>query len=71
MDDTMTVTEAEDKAKALRADGRLVYQISLERWVELFGDHGLTIFKDLQESNDGHVRCVFYYNSLVFLECEL
>lgn len=67
----MTATEAEDKAKALRADGKLLYQLSLTQWVELFGNHGLTIFNDLQESNYGHVRLVFYYNSLFFLECEL
>ena len=67
----MTVTEAQDKAKALRADGKLVYRIPLERWVELFGDQGQAIFDELQESNYGHVRFVFYYNSLFFLECEL
>lgn len=62
----MTVTEAEDKAKALRADGKLMYRISLERWVELFGDQGQAIFDELQESNYGHVRFVFHYNSLFF-----
>lgn len=51
----MTATEAEDKAKALRADGKLLYQLSLTQWVELFGNHGLTIFNELQESNYGYV----------------
>ena len=55
----MTMTEAEDRAKALRIDGKGVYQISLERWVELFGYHGEIIFHELQESNYGHVRFVF------------
>lgn len=67
----MTVTEAEDKAKAMRVDGKLIYQIPLERWVELFGDQGRGIFNELPESNYGHVRFVFYYNSLFFLEYEL
>ena len=55
----MTMTEAEDRAKALRTDGKGVYKISLEQWVKLFGIQGQTIFDELQVSNYGHVRFVF------------
>ena len=55
----MTMTGAQDRAKALRTDGKGLYQISLEQWVELFGTQGQTIFIELQESNYGHVRFVF------------
>lgn len=55
----MTMTEAEDRAKALRTDGKGVYQIPLEQWVELFGIQGQTIFDELQESNYGHLRFLF------------
>ena len=55
----MTVTEAEDRAKALRTDGKGLYAISLEQWVELFGNQGQMIFDELQESNYGYVRFVF------------
>ena len=55
----MTVTEADNRAKALRTDGKGVYKISLEWWVELFGIQGEDIFDELQESNYGYVRFVF------------
>lgn len=55
----MTVTEAEDKAKALRPDGKGLYAISLKRWVASFGDQGQMIFAELHERNYGQVYVNF------------
>jgi hypothetical protein len=52
----MTATEAEDKALKLRLNGRALYDVSLERWVELFEDQGRSIYMALQESGYGAVR---------------
>lgn len=54
----MTMTDAENKAKTLRTDGKGAYTMSLEQWVEIFGLQGHEIFDELQESNYGPVRFV-------------
>ena len=51
----ITTTKAEEKATALRVDGRGLYKIPLEQWVELFGARGRVIFNHLNESIYGHV----------------
>jgi hypothetical protein len=40
----------------LRVDGRGLYDVSLERWIELFEDQGKTIYVALQESGYAAVR---------------
>ena len=52
------MTEAEDRAKALRTDGKGVHKISLEQWVELFGIQGQEIFDELQEQLRTRTFCL-------------
>ena len=67
LDDTLTETDAEEKAKDLRTDGKGLYEISAEQWLETFGTQGQTTYNDLQEGDFGHVLFFFFFYPLVSL----
>ena len=57
---TISLTEARDEAKKLRIDGKGLYEISPEQWIEKYDIQGQTIYNEIQTSEYGYVCFLFY-----------
>ena len=70
-DDTVTQPEAENQAKELRIDGKGLYKVSPQQWLEIYGVQGQTIYNELQGSEIGYVRFLLCFGRLLSLEYEI
>ena len=70
LDDTITRDEAADMADKLAIDGKGLYQVLPEEWYQIYDVQGRTIYNQLQQSEYGPVRFLFYLNLSLFLKYE-
>ena len=56
----LTREDAERKAKKTSTDGKVFYEISESTWKEKYGQHGLTIYRELAESKGQYVLIPTY-----------
>lgn len=56
----LTREDAERKAKKTSTDGKAFYEISESTWKEKYGQHGLTIYRELAESKGQYVLIPTY-----------
>lgn len=68
LDDTISQTEAENEARKIKLDGKGLYELSPEQWLEEYDIQGQTIYNELQESRFGHVCFLLCLDRLSSLE---
>ena len=61
----LTQAEAEAQADRLETDGKDLYQLSPEEWIEKFDYQGQTIYNELQEGRSGHVSFMLFFSRLL------
>ncbi|KAM0806200.1 hypothetical protein BDR22DRAFT_8055 [Usnea florida] len=68
LDGSLTLPEAEERANKLPLDGKGLYEISPQQWLEVYGLQGQAICQELQESEFGYVRFLLCFGHLLSLE---